>query len=102
MALGVLEEATWTQDSVRLAPGDTVLLYSDGITEAQNRQEAFFGVERLLEAAQARLGSAAQDLQDALVAEVHRFVGDADQFDDITLVVLVRDSVPRPPAQSHL
>ena len=92
MALGVVEDETWEQDAVQLAPGDVLLLYTDGITEAQDRQEAFFGEKRLLEVAQASLGCSAQDIQDALIVEVREFVGDAPQFDDVTLMVVVRDS----------
>lgn len=91
MALGVIEDVTWKQDVVQLAPGDVLVLYSDGITEAQDQQGAFFGEERLLQAAQANLGGSAQDLQDALIAEVREFVGEAPQFDDITLMVVARD-----------
>jgi sigma-B regulation protein RsbU (phosphoserine phosphatase) len=96
MALGVIQEATWTQKRLRLAPGDTLVLYSDGITEAQNRHEVFFGEERLLDVAQAKVGSSAGGLRDALLAEVHHFVGETTQFDDITLMVLVRDSSAHP------
>jgi len=92
MALGVVEDETWEQDAVQLAPGDVLLLYTDGITEAQDRQEAFFGEKRLLEVAQANLGCSAQNIRDALIVEVREFVGDAPQFDDITLMVVVRDS----------
>jgi sigma-B regulation protein RsbU (phosphoserine phosphatase) len=67
-----------------------LVLYSDGITEAQNAQEAFFGTGRLLEVLQAKLEQSAQEVQDAVLAEVHRFVGDAPQFDDMTLMVVVR------------
>ncbi len=67
-----------------------LLLYIDGITESQDLQEAFFGEKRLLETAQANRGRSAQDIQDALIAEVSKFVGDAPQFDDITLMVIVR------------
>ena len=90
MALGVVEDVTLKQKAVQLAPGDVLLLYTDGITESQNLQEAFFGEKRLLETVQANQGRSAQDIQDALIAEVHEFVGDAPQFDDITLMVVVR------------
>jgi serine phosphatase RsbU (regulator of sigma subunit) len=65
-----------------------------GVTwaEAQNAQEAFFGEERLLEVVRTNLGRPAQDVQDALLVEVHEFVGDAPQFDDIALMVVVRSS----------
>ena len=54
-------------------------------------QKTFFGTGRLLEVLQARLEHPAQDVHNAVLAEVHSFVGDAPQFDDITLMVVVRD-----------
>jgi sigma-B regulation protein RsbU (phosphoserine phosphatase) len=98
MALGVLEDATWECKVVEIAPGDVLLLYTDGVVDAQDQQERFFGKERLLEITQASLDSAesrvpsAQGIQDALMAGVHQFVGRAPQFDDSTLMVVVRDS----------
>ena len=88
--LGILDDATWQQRAVCLAPGDVLLLYSDGITEAQNAQEAFFDEDRLREFVRTSLGRSARDIQDGLIAEVDAFVGDAPQFDDITLMVVVR------------
>ncbi len=92
MPLGIFEDVTWTQDSVQLAPGDVLVLYTDGIPEAQDRQEVFFGEKRLLEIVQGNLGRSAQAIQHALMAEVHRFMGDAPRLDDITLMVVIRDS----------
>jgi PAS domain S-box-containing protein len=95
--LGIFDDMTWEQRTVQLAPGDMLVLYTDGVTEAQNVQETFFGRERLLEVAQANLGRSAQDVQETLIAEVHGFVGDAPQFDDITLMVIVRSSTSNIP-----
>jgi serine phosphatase RsbU (regulator of sigma subunit)/DNA-binding NarL/FixJ family response regulator len=90
--LGIEHDVAWHQDAVPLAPGDALLLYTDGITEAQDRQQMFFGEERLLQVAQANLGRSARDMQDVLIGEVRSFADDAPQSDDITLMVLVRDS----------
>jgi len=90
MPLGIAGGVTWEQDVVQLAPGDMLVLYTDGVTEAQDGRETFFGKERLLEVVRTNLGRPAQDVQDALLAEVHEFVGDAPQFDDIALMVVVR------------
>jgi len=90
MPLGVVEDATWKQGIVQLAPGDVLVLYTDGVTDAEDSQGSSFSQERLLETVQANLRRSAQDIQDALIAEVHEFVGDAPQFDDITLMVVVR------------
>ena len=70
--------------------GDALVLYPDGITEAQGAEEIEFGQERLLGVVKAGLGSSAQELQDSVLSEVRQFVGDAPQFDDITLMVITR------------
>ena len=90
MALGIVDDVVWKQETVQLAPGDVLLLYTDGITEAQNLQEEFFGEKRLLETMQANRGCSPQDTLDALVAEALKFVGNAPQFDDITLMIVIR------------
>ena len=90
MALGVLAEAAWEQSTVRIAEGDLLVLYTDGITEAQNERDEFFGTHRLLEVVQAGGGRAAQDVLDAVLTAVHAFAGDTPQFDDVTLLVAVR------------
>ena len=89
--LGILDGVTWGQKVVQLGPGDLLLLYSDGITEAQNGQEQFFDEDRLREVVRDSLGRSARDIQDSVVAQVDAFVGDAPQFDDITMMVVVRD-----------
>jgi serine phosphatase RsbU (regulator of sigma subunit) len=91
--LGIVEEMTWEQGVVRMGSGDVLVLYTDGVTEAEDEQGGFFGSERLLEAVKANLPppSAAQDVLDAVMAGVHEFVGQAPRFDDITLMVLGRD-----------
>jgi sigma-B regulation protein RsbU (phosphoserine phosphatase) len=79
-----------------LAPGDLCVLYTDGVTEAQDAQGALFGQGRLLEAVLASTSASADParmahhVQDTLLAAVHGFVGGAPRFDDITLVVLAR------------
>jgi serine phosphatase RsbU (regulator of sigma subunit) len=95
--LGILEDRVWGREAVQLAPGDALVLYTDGITEAQNEQGVFYGEDRLLESAKASLGCPAEGIRDAIVADVHRFVGDAPQFDDIALAVVVRDSLATAP-----
>ena len=90
IALGVIDDMTWMQQSVQLAAGDMLLLYTDGITEAQDLQGLFFGDRSWLETVQANRGLSAQEVQDALVEDVFRFVGDAPQFDDIASIVIVR------------
>jgi serine phosphatase RsbU (regulator of sigma subunit) len=90
MALGVLEQARWKQKIVKINPGDFLILYSDGITEAQDSQGTFYEEDRMLDAALSRPGGSAVDIRNAILADVHRFAGNAGYRDDITLVVVKR------------
>jgi DNA-binding NarL/FixJ family response regulator len=90
MVLGVMEEAHWGQKIARFFPGDLLILYTDGITEAQDRQGRFFGEERLIQIARAMLGRPASEIQDALLAEVRRFCSDMALQDDLALMVIAR------------
>ena len=96
-ALGLLDGMTWTEQSVQLAAGDLLVLYTDGITEARNGREELFGDERLLASVRACLNTAgspgptSQQVRDAILEDVSRFVGSAPQSDDIALVILMRE-----------
>jgi sigma-B regulation protein RsbU (phosphoserine phosphatase) len=92
MALGVLEEASWQQKVVKIAPGDCLLLYTDGITEAQNSHGAFYGESRLLETTRARMNCNAQELQDILIEDIFHFIEGTPNQDDITMLVLTRNT----------
>ena len=70
----------------RLQPGDTLLAYTDGVTEAFDADNQAFGDQRLLTAL--RPGYSAQDNCRQLIAEVHRFAGSAPQSDDITVLAI--------------
>jgi sigma-B regulation protein RsbU (phosphoserine phosphatase) len=89
--LGLFPDRTWEQVSVQLEPGDVFLAYTDGIPDAQNEEEAFFGEERLLTCAQAQLGAGAEDFLEGILACVDAFAGPAPQHDDIALLVLERE-----------
>ncbi len=52
--LGILEDMTWEQRTVQLVPGDMLVLYTDGVTDAEDRKGTFFGPERLLEVVRAK------------------------------------------------
>jgi len=90
MPLGIDEDATWSLESIQIEPGDVLLLYTDGIPDAQNSAGEFFQERKLLEVAQREPGSSAGEIQAAILQAVQDFVGDAPQFDDITLLVLMR------------
>jgi sigma-B regulation protein RsbU (phosphoserine phosphatase) len=62
-ALGLEEKAHWGQKIVRLAPGDLLVLYTDGITEAQNLQGKFFGEQHLVEVIRSKYGHSAHEIR---------------------------------------
>jgi len=86
--IGIFDDATYDEWSVQLNSGDILLFYSDGITEASNRDGKFFGGERLklLLAANTHLSSA--DLADRILEEVREYTQGGAITDDRTLVVM--------------
>jgi serine phosphatase RsbU (regulator of sigma subunit) len=91
MALGVSEQTHWKQKNVRLGPGDFLVLYTDGITEAQNSKGVFFEEDRLLDVVLSKTNCAACEIKEALLNEVHRFTGSDSRQDDIALLVIRRE-----------
>jgi sigma-B regulation protein RsbU (phosphoserine phosphatase) len=91
MALGVEEDATWLQATVQIQPGDVLILFTDGIPDAQNDRNEFFDEESLIEVVQGNLKLSAHELQSAILKAIQDFAGNSPQFDDITLMILARD-----------
>ncbi len=89
--LGIYEEQNWGMAKVSMDPGDLLLLYTDGITDAQNTVQESFSETRLVQSVSARPGRPVKQVQDELLDGVRQFVGEAQQFDDIALVLVSRD-----------
>ena len=90
VALGMVPVATYAEQAATLGAGDTLVVYSDGVTEAMNAARDFFGDERLREVLARMRGRSAEDTGQAIVDAVTRFVGDAPVHDDVSLIVLKR------------
>ena len=88
--LGVLPEADYEQAQVAAAPGDRIVLFTDGITEARNAGDEEFGEQRLLEGAIEHRACSAPALQARLADAVAAFTG-GHMHDDATLIVLAAD-----------
>jgi len=73
---------------VELQPGDVVVLYTDGITEAENPTGELYGLERLCEVVKQNWQRDAADIRQAAIADLRQHIGDQKVYDDITLVVL--------------
>jgi sigma-B regulation protein RsbU (phosphoserine phosphatase) len=92
LPLGLFEDLEWAQTAVEIMPGDVLVLYTDGVTEAQDEAADFFGEERLKAVARANLGRSAEIIESKMIAAVYDFVGDEPQFDDITLMIVFRET----------
>jgi serine phosphatase RsbU (regulator of sigma subunit) len=92
MPIGVEEDSIWTSRTVQINPGDVLVLYTDGIPDAGNPAGDFFGDDLLIAAALSCESRNADEIQEAILETVNDFVDGAPQFDDITLLVLVRDA----------
>jgi serine phosphatase RsbU (regulator of sigma subunit) len=74
--------------SVALQPGDGVVLYTDGITEAADMHHRLYGLDRLCTVLSQHWAGSAQDIQAAVLADVRCHIGDQKVYDDMTLVVV--------------
>jgi len=88
MPLGVFEDAKFGQRQIELKPGETLLVYTDGVTEAMNPERELFGEERFKRACQGQAPLSPQQLTQRVVAEVAKFSRGADPSDDITLLAI--------------
>jgi serine phosphatase RsbU (regulator of sigma subunit)/pSer/pThr/pTyr-binding forkhead associated (FHA) protein len=88
MPVGLVEAARYEVAEARLAPGDKLVIYTDGVTEAQNAAGEFFGKKKLREIVAASAAESCQAIHDAIQQAVTAFTEGAEQSDDITLLVL--------------
>ena len=88
--LGIIAVAPYGEQSANLAAGDLLVLYSDGVTEANNLDYDEFGEERLVQVLQQNRTRPAREIVDAVTAALKDFTAGAPQADDITLVVAKR------------
>ncbi len=93
--VGLVPEAEYTAVCLKLEPGDTMVLFSDGVTEAMDPAEELYGVPRLRELLNGRLECPLEDLQKCVLESVETFTRGASQADDLTLLIVrYRASVP--------
>jgi len=91
MVLGVFENAQFDEETMALQPGDIVVAFSDGVTEALNPAGDEFTDDRLLASVRAHQSKSPEALVEGLLADVRAFCGDATQSDDLTIVLVRYD-----------
>ncbi|MGN0114587.1 MAG: SpoIIE family protein phosphatase [Acutalibacteraceae bacterium] len=85
--LAGMEGMKYRQNEIELNPADRLFLYTDGVTEATNGNKQLYGEERLLDYMNAHAGDNAEDILHGLKSDIDGFVGKAEQFDDITMLM---------------
>ena len=105
---GVIFRQTLREQTVQLAPGDALVLFTDGLVEARNAAGEEFGYDRLADAVARHRTPRAGSLRDALLQEVGQWVGDREFDDDVTIFVITwpgRGDIPAapnlPPVSDH-
>jgi sigma-B regulation protein RsbU (phosphoserine phosphatase) len=88
--VGVIEEIEFHRVELHLAPGDALILYTDGVTEAHDPDQQLFGEERLLASLSDARGADARTLAETVLQAVRHFSRGVPQFDDIAIVVIRR------------
>jgi sigma-B regulation protein RsbU (phosphoserine phosphatase) len=87
-ALGISDRSRFREYRVPLFPGDLIVLYTDGITEALNPAGEEFGTGRLMDTVKEHASGAPQEIVDTVISQVTKFAGSEPQADDITIMVI--------------
>lgn len=90
MVVGLFESARYRNQTVTLSPGDSLVLFTDGVTEAENEQEDQLGLEPIATLMTPLHGASAAQILDTIEAEVRMFVGATPMGDDVTMLALTR------------
>ncbi|HEY3174805.1 MAG TPA: PP2C family protein-serine/threonine phosphatase [Candidatus Polarisedimenticolia bacterium] len=90
--VGMLGSARFVEQSLELAPGEMLVAYSDGVTEARDARDQELGAERLRGIAAGLQGLSAGEAGARLLAEIERFIGEARLQDDLSLLVVARSA----------
>jgi len=88
LVIGAMPGSAYEEGRVRLSPGDEVVLYTDGITEATNPEEEMFGEERLMELLDLNRDRSAREIEERVYSSLRDFTAGAPQADDLTMVII--------------
>ena len=85
-------DAQYKTEKVKLNPGDTLILYTDGITESRNAKNDEFMEKRVIEVCQKLLDKSPLEIMDRLYQKVQTFTAGQEQMDDMTIVIIKRSA----------
>ena len=86
--LGILADAVYESSSATLATGDWLVIFTDGVIEAENNAQHEYGEERLIAMLHSGVALTPQEMLNSIMIDVDRFVGNAPQHDDVTCMLL--------------
>jgi serine phosphatase RsbU (regulator of sigma subunit) len=89
--IGIFPESIWTNRSLRLVKGDILVLFTDGVTEAQDEHDVMYENDRFYKVLLNNREAPASGMMSAILQDVRQFIGNAPIFDDITLIVIKRE-----------
>lgn len=87
LAVAMMPGVPFEEHEIEIKPGDRVFVYTDGLPEARNSDKEFFGTDRMLDVLNKDPYAKGQALLTAMINEMSSFVGDAEQFDDVTMLI---------------
>jgi sigma-B regulation protein RsbU (phosphoserine phosphatase) len=90
MPIGIEKNEKWDQNTAVLEDGDFMVLYTDGIIEGENQEGDFYGENRLRKVLQENSGRSAKEINNLILEDLHLFLGNRPQSDDIALIVIKR------------
>ena len=91
IALGIAPGMSFPQSSIKIQPGEIMMLYTDGVTEAMNAEREEYGTDRMQEVYANHPPKDSKEATDMLFESVHEFAGDTPQSDDITVLAISRN-----------
>lgn len=92
-ALGIMDIAQFTEETTKLNTGDILIMYTDGVTEAVNKNNEEFGVHRLDEIVRNNRNEPAEKIKEAIMEGLNEYTKGEDQFDDITIIVMKGEDI---------
>ncbi len=91
MLVGIFEETTFGKSSLQLEPGEQLFIYTDGVTEAMNRNEEEFGMEKMISILEKEKDKSTDELLERLIKEIQNHAAGQQQSDDITMMLIKRE-----------
>jgi sigma-B regulation protein RsbU (phosphoserine phosphatase) len=88
--VGIFSGNTWEAKQITLKPGEALVLFTDGITEAQDESGTFYGSQRLVASLERGFSASAEEFRNNILQNLSAFTGSAERLDDITLIVISR------------